>query len=155
VSSTRFARMMISAYAEIEPWKEDHDEAMVCFHVEDAISWGNVLFKGLSEEDAAWHTYVLESKIEYDEAYQKELLEAYQAWLGASMRLLPLVERLEESGFEVRGSEQFRRNCAETKGILTDDDQFFVGEALINLRDEAIDEHRRGGTQAYQDSGNA
>jgi hypothetical protein len=155
VHAPRFARMMVSAYAGIEPWKDDHDNAMVCFHIEDAVSWGNVLFKGLSEEDATWHTYVLESKIEYDESHQKELLEAYRTWLETSMRLLSFVERLEESGFEVRGSGELRRNCAEAKGILTDDDQFFVGDALTELRDEAVDEHRRGGTQAYQDCGNA
>src|SRR5262245_26397585 len=128
---------------------------MICFHVEEVISWGNLLFKGLSEDDSNWHTYVLGSKLEYEEAYEKGLLESYREWLGASERLLRCIASLEEWGFEVRGSDEFRRNCTEERGILTDDDKFFVGDALTNLRDEAIDEHRGGRTYACEDGGNA
>lgn len=155
MSSTRFANVIVSAYAEAEPWKEDHDTAMICFSVEQMVSWGNRLFRGLCEDDEIWQTHVLESNVAYDSDWQENLLDLFRKWRRGSERLLTQIEWLEGSGFEVRGSSEFRRNCIEARGILTDDDKFFVGEALINLRDEAIDEHRRGGTRAYQDGGSA
>ncbi len=153
MSSTRFANVVVSAYAEAEPWKEDHDTAMTGFCIEEMVSWGNRLFRGLSEDEETWHTQVFESKVAYDAEWQENLLELFRKWLKGSERLLTQIEWLEGSGFEVRGSGEFRQNCIEARGILTDDDKFFVGEALINLRDEAIDEHRRGGTRACQDGG--
>jgi hypothetical protein len=149
MSSSRLSRRMISAYADIEPWKEDHDRALFCYAVEDTISWGLLLFQGLSEEDANWHTQVLESKIPYDEAQEAELIENYRNWLEASNRLLPTIGQLEEWGFEVREAHEFRKKCQEARGVLTEDVVFFVDEALVNLRDEAIDEHRRGATHVY------
>jgi len=51
-------------------------------------------------------------------------------------------------GFEVRGTSDFRLNCEAVRGILVEDELFFADDALANLRDEAIDEHRRGRTGA-------
>lgn len=149
MSSSRLTRRMISAYAEIEPWKEDHDRALACYAVEDTLSWGLLLFQGLSEEDANWHTHVLESKIPYDEAQEAELIENYRNWLEASNRLLPTIGQLEEWGFEVRGAHEFRKKCREAHGVLTEDVVFFADEALVNLRDEAINEHRAGRTYTW------
>ena len=48
----------------------------------------------------------------------------------------------------MRGADEFRRNCDEARGISADDDVISVDEALINLRDEAIDEYRRARTHS-------
>ena len=49
------------------PGKRTTTVRLACYAVEDTLSWGLLLFQGLSEEDANWHTHVLESKIPYDE----------------------------------------------------------------------------------------
>jgi hypothetical protein len=36
------------------------------------------------------------------------------------------------------------------KGILTPDEEFFAGERLAELRDKAIDAHRRGETEEWE-----
>ncbi|MGC1719318.1 MAG: hypothetical protein WA746_10045 [Isosphaeraceae bacterium] len=153
--STQFAKKMLSAYVDLEPWEEDHDRALACFAIEEAMSFGNLIFRWVSERDAIWHTRVLESKIEYNEAEREEWIEIYRNWLGASERLLLTIARLEGQGFEVRGADEFRRNCDEARGISADDDVISVDEALINLRDEAIDEHRRERTHSCGGSGDA
>lgn len=44
----------------------------------------------------------------------------------------------------VEMADRFRAHIRETEGILTPDAQFFAADARVRLRDEAIDEHRRG-----------
>ncbi len=146
---SRLTRRMISAYAEIEPWKVDHNRALACYDVGNDISCGLVLFQMLSEEDANWHTHVLESKIPYDEAQEAELLENYRSWLDASNRLLSKIGVLEGWGYEVRGAKEFREKCQEALGVLTEDAVFFADEVLVNLREEAINEHRAGRTYTW------
>src|SRR5208337_2302706 len=77
---------------------------------------GTLVIFLISERDAIWHTRVLESKIEYNEAEREEWIEIYRNWLRASERLLPSIARLEGQGFEVRGADEFRRNCDEARG---------------------------------------
>lgn len=82
--STQLAKKMLSAYVDLEPWEEDHNRALACFAIEEAMSFGNLIFRWVSERDAIWHTRVLESKIEYNEAEREEWIEIYRNWLGAS-----------------------------------------------------------------------
>ena len=108
--STQFAKKMLSVYVNLGPWEEDHDRALACFAIEEAMSFGNLIFRWVSERDAIWHTRVLESKIEYNEAEREEWIEVYRNWLGASERLLLTIARLEGQGFEVAEP----MSCGET-----------------------------------------
>ena len=57
--------------------------------------------------------------------------------------LKPL-DRLEKRGFVVDYSERFRVCIREAEGILMSDSDFFSGNTLVRLRDEAIEEFRQG-----------
>ena len=57
--------------------EEHHNSTLACFAVEEAMSFGNLIFRWVSERDAIWYTRVLESKIEYNEAESAEWIEIY------------------------------------------------------------------------------
>jgi len=142
--SGALAKKMLSAYTEIESWNSDHDLAMNYLDVEETIAWGNHLFQGLSENDANWHAHVFEGKIEFDQAKADDMTRNYGAWLKASERLLEFVKELEAFGHEFSGAVEFRANCAEARALLKSGDEFSPGDALIELRDRAVEEHRAG-----------
>lgn len=70
---------------------------------------------------------------------------AVRAWLNAAEAILPHLEDGDEVTDEQ--SSRFKACVLEARGILTPDDQFFTGDALAELRDQAIDEHRAGQTE--------
>jgi hypothetical protein len=141
------AERMISAYAETETWKDQHDKAVLCFEIEEFIAWGNRIFQGLSEDDAHWHGSVFfNQKVSFSKCLLEKLEQLYRDWLTASERIMSTIGDLEGWGFEIRGVEEFRRNCREVRGMFAPDDEFFQSDSLVELRDEAIDEHRQGKT---------
>jgi len=142
--SGALAKKMLSAYTEIESWKFDHDVAMDHLDMEETIAWGNRLFQGLSESEAIWHAHVLEGKIDFAQTEVDEIKANYRAWLVASEGLLHLVKKLEACGREVSGAADFRANCAKARALLKSDDEFSPSEAVIELRDRALEEHRAG-----------
>jgi len=142
--SGALAKKMLSAYTEIEAWKLDHDIAMDHLDMEETIAWGNRLFQGLSESEAIWHAHVLEGKIDFVQTEVDEIKANYRAWLEASEGLLQLVKRLEACGHEVAGAVDLRASCAKSRALLKSDDQFTPADAVIELRDRALEEHRAG-----------
>lgn len=135
----------ITSYAEgVESWKSAYVAAMKCRDLEDWLYVGNGIFDAITAFDEKHQFRVLSGEIEYDPAHNELIKSAYKWWLGPCEVLSTEINSLRAQGFLVDNSEAFLSNCRESTGILTDDAEFFDSEALIALRDEAIDEHRAG-----------
>jgi len=131
---------------EAERWRVDHDAAMHCLDVENAISFGVYLFERISRADEFWQLQVFNGAALQSEEIDKGTAELYQLWAGNSDRYLTELDRLEKQGFEVVGADEFRRCCKEVRGIITDDVKFFSGDKFVELKDLAIDAHRHNET---------
>ena len=81
--------------------------------------------------------------LEFDELFD----ELFAAWLAASDPVEPHLTRLESDGCELTGAAAFRSARVESRGVLTPDDEFFVGEKLQALEAAALRAHREGRTE--------
>jgi hypothetical protein len=133
---------LLSTYAQLERQDEGSDFR----DLEAVVHTGNELFRAISLVDQNWHTEMYEGRTPYDEADEVEIAGYYRTWLHTGDRVLEAIEEQEARGRSVAGAEEFRKNRREAQGLLVDDAAFFGGDALAELRDEAIDDHRAGRT---------
>ena len=82
-------RRLIEAYAETEPWKEQHDRVMLCYDIEKLMRWGIHLFRGLSELEVILQARALGSKGATPSLDWTELEWAYRKWVTTSEGVLP------------------------------------------------------------------
>jgi hypothetical protein len=144
----------LNAYADrAEQWKVDHIEAKACYDLEATLVWGLSLFFAIDLIDNNRHYMVFRNSAEYDPAAEQAVENLYKDWLRPADQLLARIEEMERSGYVVKWSDPFRRACRETKGVLTPDSEFFTGDSLVALRDEAIDAHREGHTVEFHELG--
>jgi hypothetical protein len=127
-------------------WSDAHEAALHATDCEELLALGNFLFERINRLDESWRNAVYTGHWSDDRGFEKVVEGLYRSWSKAGEVLLRWLEQLEGQGFCVEGAEQFRRCCREVRGILTPDDEFFSGDAQVNARDQAIDEHRRGET---------
>jgi hypothetical protein len=127
--AVRAADRMISAYLEgVEAWKVDHDEALSCLDLEEAIAFGNGVFDSLSSLGTLWHMQVAEGKIPFVPAREDEILAHYRSWLGASEHLLRAATRLEGQGDRMQDTDRLRDNCSKARAVLNPDNESFRAE---------------------------
>jgi hypothetical protein len=129
-----------------ESWKLAHDEAMECLDYQDLLALGVFAFKQISRADERWHERVFQEKIEHNAELERDIFDLYGKWAVVSDAVMREVEKLESKGFPVDGAKELRECVAEARGVLLPDRHFFAGKKLNDLRDEAIDEHRRSET---------
>jgi hypothetical protein len=137
---------------EAEAWKTLHAESTACLDFEELLAHANAIFDAVSSWDTLWHHKVFAEAIPYDAGDDQRIVELYTLWLQPADYLLGEIDRFERAGCAVAAAAEFRRNCAEVRGILTPDDEFF-GAELIPLQEEARAAHRRGETEEFDDLG--
>ena len=96
-SSTTYR--LISTYAAQEPWKEHHDRAILCRDVEETITWGIYLFRGLTELEAHLQALALRGAGAVPD--WSEFERAYRLWVTASESMLLVAETLAAEGFPI------------------------------------------------------
>jgi hypothetical protein len=108
----------------------------------DLVDRSNYLFGWIMLVDNSIRVVVLEGYAS-DELidFAKEVL---RQWLEVSLLLLQKIDRLESEHGIIEGTKEFRAKIAEARGIFTPDEDFFRDDKLIELRDQAIDQHRAG-----------
>lgn len=146
----RVIRDRINTYQdEYDLWKADHKLAMVYFDFCDLLREGLELYKELCRFDEGWRREVFRQKIPYDPEMAARLDELFKKFahtaLGIEAALLPAFEQ----HYGVVEGDEFRSCCRELRGILTADGDFFVGDALVSLRDSALDEHAKGDCEPW------
>lgn len=129
--------------SEVEQWKRDHDLAIECMDFELLLQHGLSVFDAINWLDESWRSRIYSKQDTYDPKSEELLQDLYQRWLLKCGDLRRELER-HERHFEVAYSDEFRAACVEVEGILSSDAAFFVGDRLVESRDQAIDAHRRG-----------
>lgn len=131
---------------ETELWKADHERAVAFFRFDDHLAVGIQLFESITRWDESWRCKVLAGEEQYDPMLANEIKEAYEWWLRPCAEVEAQLETCEREFGSTENGERFRQCYREAVGILTPDEEFFSGDALVQARDKAIDTHRRGGT---------
>lgn len=131
---------------EIEQWRQNHDAAMQCRDFELLLKLGIDVYETLGRLDTAVSAAALRG--ERGQADLEAVDDLYRIWLAlTSAAAVELrLSEFEQAGFHVEFSKAFRTAHREVQGILTPDAEFFRGDDLADIRDDAIDSHRRGET---------
>lgn len=127
-----------------QQWKADHQEALGCYKFEDILARGVQVFGLIVNTDENWRAAICAGRIQFEEAARDEILAAFRLWLQPCDAILQHLAYFEGAGFDVKHAYDFRSCVRECQGILTPDEQFFVDDRLVELRDEALDQHRDG-----------
>jgi hypothetical protein len=138
---------------QTERWNADSKAAERCIRLELRLAIGILQYNMLNRIDEVWRTYVLRGAVEYSVKMDEQIGDLYRLWYKSCARLLPHLAACEKEGFVVEGAMEFRSACREAEGILTPDDVFFSADALVELRDEAIEANRRGETAEIKSIG--
>jgi hypothetical protein len=131
---------------ESQLWKRDHELAMVYYDFQDFLEFGINLFDSINKIDEDWRLKVLKHELEYDSALAETILNLYETWLEPYASIERVLLFFEREFGKVANAAEFRSRLREAQGIVTPDEQFFVGDALVSLCDTAIAENRKGET---------
>lgn len=130
-----------------EQWQTNHLEAMSCRKLEGVLLLCIETFERISREEEEWRLAVLTGQQASVCGEQSDFLELYSLWNKVCPEYLERVRFFESRSYSVEHSERFRACLREADGILTSDADFFRGDGLVQLCDEAIDEFRQGETE--------
>jgi hypothetical protein len=148
-----YAEKEVDRYkVDVRDWKTKHsDLAERCWPWEDLAAKANFLFGRILDLDTDVQEEILAGRMEYDAEFDNKLRGLLREWLEVSEDVLPHLVRLEAEYEVIDGAAQLRDNIEQARAILTPDDQLFRAERLVELRDAAIDAHRRGMTESLLD----
>jgi len=136
-----------------EGWQADHAEAMACKNLEDLLLLGVSLSFSIDLIDVHWRDAMMAGRTPYSSSDEEEIMGFYRTWLVPSDRMLASIALMEAAGFEVNLADQFRRACREAKAVFVADSDFFTGDAIVEMRDRAIDDYREGRTVEIHELG--
>jgi hypothetical protein len=127
-----------------EQWKDNHIEALSCWEFEDLLRLCIETFERIGRQDEGWRSAVFCGERPYSAEEENGFAALYAAWRDVCTNFLGPLTHFEERGYVVECGNQFRGCVREAEGILTPDAEFFDADTVARLRDEAIEEHRRG-----------
>ena len=154
VKRLQYARAGLRLFGhDTEHWKTGHTDAMACYEFEDHLQSGIEIFDSITRFDEDRRLRVLKGQIPYDASTEQQIQGLYKDWLQPSALAATILEHYESLFGDVKHADEFRSRYSEAKGIVTPDNEFFSDDTLVELRDAAIDEHRRGDTQDVGRSG--
>ncbi len=93
---------------EVEQWQDAHAEAMACYELQEAITFGLWLHQQINAGEAQWYAAVDAGQTPYSETEETAIAKLYTLWLLPSDRLLRGIERFEHAEFHVDGATEFR-----------------------------------------------
>lgn len=128
-----------------EQWKANNIDAMSCWDFEDFLCLCTEAFSRIGRQEDGWRRCIYDEQVVYSQDAEKVFLGLYRDWLCVCKNLVLPLKHFENKGFIVCYANLFRSCIREAEGILTPDDKFFASDALVSLRDDAIDECQRGG----------
>jgi len=124
---------------------------------EDLIDKANHLFERMIAFDMSLREAAFSDKLSGEAEYvelDSKLGELFRSWLRVSERIAPLVSQFRREFIEVDGEKAFLQNVERAQGMATPDDQFFVADKLVELRDSAVDAVRSGDVEPmFDDAG--
>lgn len=124
----------------------EHYEAQDCQECESFLQLGIDAFEWLMRADLAIRRAVYGGERDYDARMDENVTLLLRRWQEpCKVAELWIAEQIKR-GYEVSNLEEFRKCCREVADILTPDEEFFRDDALVALRDEALDQFAQGQT---------
>jgi hypothetical protein len=141
--------------AQTEAWRKEHAGAMLCRQIEDGVALGLFLFDRLCRRDEALQERVFAGEVGEEEAGPlRGQLEAELTLLReVGLIAVDVIGLVEAGGYTVERADEYRRMVREVAGMLTPDAEFFRHDKLVELRDQALEAHRRGETAEMKELG--
>ena len=138
----RVVREKVVGYqVEYEAWTTDYNAVMLYYDFRDWLESGIKLYRNICLLDENWRIAVLTKKIEHDTDFAGDLRELFVKMARLLCRTRDtLLAHYEDEYGDVEHAEDFRRCCNELTDMLTPDADFFNHDALVDLRDAALDE---------------
>ena len=112
--------------------------------IEEILALGIFVFDRIGHTDELSKAAIFAGKLPYDPAQEKETEELYRQWADIAKTCLTLLGLAEGNAIPAAGAARFRDCYNEVQGILTPDEDFFQDDALVEVRDRALETHRRG-----------
>ena len=129
------------------------------------VSLRSTQLHAINEIDENWRKQIYDGQIEYKEEDEKRIGDLYKKWLLHKDEIVEEITAFQDKAVKItvkrttaagtipintisefeKLREEFLADCREVEGILTSDDEFFVGQKLADLCDDAIDELRENG----------
>lgn len=113
--SEKLSRRIELFREEVEQWQDAHAEAMACYELQEAITFGLWLHQQINSGEAQWYAAVDSGQIPFNEAEENAIGKLYSLWLLPSDRLLQGIERFECSGFHVDRAQEFREAVSQAR----------------------------------------
>jgi hypothetical protein len=133
--------------------EKNHPDDKVALMAQLAVAYANGAFDFIAGFDVLWHTEMFSGATEYKPGEQEMILKTYGEWHANSIQILPTLDRFEAQGRPIQGADKLRANVRKAKGALTPDDDFFEGEELDRLAEEALAADDRGETVEFTEMG--
>ena len=122
----------------------EHRVAKACDDLEYVLNDFNLLLAELLLLDSQLQEEYFDGK-EYDGVLSDRFTSLFIRWVAIAENLSDEAERFENQHCTVSGADAMRLALREVKSGLAPSDS--SGDAIVELRDRAIDEHRRGETR--------
>lgn len=132
-----------------ESWTSDHKDAMQCHDLQEWLAILISTYDLVVRLDERWRHAVFEKLEVHDPAVDREISDLFTRWKHAATIMERRIRDFETKQFDVDHAAALRKRLHEVTSLLTPDREFFTGQALVDLRDDAIDQHRRGQTIEY------
>lgn len=149
----RTAQKHVRNYShEADAVMAEHRQAMDCRDCETFLQIAIDAFDWVARADADVRLAVYEGEQEYDPSFDEALLSLYRRWLDPCERAQSWIAVQQKRGFVLDNIGRFRVCCEEVRAIVkaaTNPTSSEVSDALIELRDEAIDAFRNGQTAEF------
>jgi hypothetical protein len=114
--------------------------------MDEAIARTLALLDHILEREATWRTFVFQGKAEYDVEIEKRIEEILKNLADRTETVLFKLDPLRSKGICPESMETLRNRIADVRSMLTPDDDFFEGEELDALANQAIAENDSGAT---------
>ncbi|MDB5876333.1 MAG: hypothetical protein JWQ07_5775 [Ramlibacter sp.] len=136
---------------DVESWKADHEGAMRCRKAEAKAALAVGVFLAIDVIDMSRRAAVFSGRQAFDPTEDAIIESLYREWLESANKVSAVIDAAESDGFEVDYIESFRRAHREARAMFVPDSQFFAGQALTDIRDRAVDDHRGGLTADFHE----
>jgi hypothetical protein len=131
---------------------EAHQEAMDCRDCEAFLQLGIEAFRWIIRADRVSRNAVYNGVLQYDPDFDDKIAALCREWLTPCEFAEKWIAKQLERGYQIENLDEFRKCCEEMQAIVEAQGQS-DGEplptAIIELRDQAIDDHRNGKTSAF------
>ena len=129
----------------------DHHEAMECLDCQAFLQLGIDAFRWLVNTDELINKAIAHGIVEYNADLESKLEELFRRWLVPCDFANDWIDVQLRRGYQPDNLKRFRKCQAEARAIVKSIDKTTrqMSGSLIELRDEAIEEHRRGETAEF------